>query len=656
MQHPFLQDLITVYAFGVVIVYFFRRLNQSAMAGFLITGVLIGPHGLGLVSSVHSVEVLAEAGIMLLLFSVGIEFSLRKFSQMRTVFWRAAPLQVLSHVAVVSLLASYAGINIGLGILLGLLVALSSTAVVLRLFVERGESDSLHGRITLGILIFQDFCIVPGILLLPMLGSQQLGWMPLFLALAKAVAIIVGVLFAARYFFPRLLHQITLTQSRELFVITCILMFLGTAWLTSRAGLSLALGSFLAGLILSESEYSHQIFAEIRPLRDSLNSLFFISVGMLVNPSFVWPNLWMLAGLIVLLVVSKGALSAGAVLASGFPLQTALLAGLPLAQIGEFSFVLLNEATELGMVPADWYQIILSCAIITMILSPALMSLSRRLLSMSMVSRVAGSLAVRSGHGQEPSEIIRDHVLICGFGASGRNIARVLKENAIPYLILELNPQLVRESRSNNEPILYGDCTEPLILEHVGVRYARAMVLAVSDPFSTGRAVSAARSLNREVPILVRTKYLSEIDALYNLGASEVVAEEFEASIELLTRILRLYHVPRARVAEEIKNIRDQRYEIFRERRLTVPRLRLSSELEIYTETFEVPPDSGVRGRRVAEIGLHERAGTLILGIIRSRETLSNPGPNDTIHTGDRLVLSGTKEQLDRARQILECS
>lgn len=653
----FLKDLVAVYGFGVLVVYVFQKLRQSPIVGFLVAGLLVGPYGLSLVSERESVEVLAEIGVMLLLFSLGLEFSLKKFAQMRYVVLGTGSLQVISTVLMVLGIAVYAGLMARQGVLFGFLVALSSTAIVLKLLAERGELDSIHGRIALGILIFQDFCVVPMIVIVPLLASPESIWLPLAEALAKAALMIAAVLVLARYLFPAFLEQIVRTRSKELFVISCIFMFLGTAWVTSEAGFSLALGSFLAGLILSESEYSHQIFADIRPFRDSLNSLFFISIGMLMNPTFVWEHAGSVLSVVGAIVLGKGVLITAAVLASGFPMAVGLLVGLSMAQIGEFSFILLRAGSEAGLFAGAGYQIMISAAVITMLLTPALFFIARRLVSMPAVSRWGNFLpGARTLSGMESSapQKWRDHVIVCGFGVSGKNIARVLRENKIVYVVLELNAQKVREERKEGEPIYFGDCTDSQILDHAGIRQARVLILAISDPFSSRRAVATARALNHNLVILVRTKYMADIDVLYNLGATEVVAEEFEASIELMTRILRVYHLPRALVASEIKAIREQRYGIFRRPRATVPRLRLSEELDVYTETFEVTDRSPMTQKPIAETGIRRDSGAFILGIIRDGQTLNNPGPGEIVRPGDRLILSGTKEQLNRAMELLE--
>jgi CPA2 family monovalent cation:H+ antiporter-2 len=654
-QVPFLRDLVVVYSFSAAVVYLFHKLNQSAIVGFLVAGILVGPYGLSLVGGTESVHVLAEIGVMLLLFSLGLEFSLEKLLQMRHVVLGTGSAQIITTILLVLAVTVYLDISPPMGVFLGFLIALSSTAIVVKVLMERREIDSIHGRVALGLLIFQDLCVVPMIVIIPLLAGQETHWLAVGQALLTAFLIIAAVVIVARYVFPLVLHQIVGTRSKELFVITAILMFLGTAWITSEAGFSLALGAFLAGLILSGSEYSHQVFADIRPLRDSLNSLFFISMGMLVDPAFVWSHLGTVLAVLGSVVIGKALIVAGAVLVTGLPLQVAILNGLGLAQIGEFSFVLLEEGAGVALVPPDWYQIILSVAVVTMILTPSFFSLSRLLVSVPIVGKwaVLTSRARTIRELDAAKEELKDHVILCGFGASGRNIARALKANNIAYVVLELNAQTVRGERRNGEPIYFGDCTDSKILEHAGILQARVIVFAISDPFSTRRVVRVTRDLNRDIVILIRTRYISEFDELYKLGATEVVPEEFEASIELLTRILRIFHLPRQLVALEVKSIREGRYGLFRKSKATVPRLRLSKDLDVYTEAVAVKKESAVCNKAIAESGLRRKSGALILGIVRDGQTINNPSASETILPGDLLILSGSKDQLDRAMQLL---
>ena len=649
-QAHFLRDLVVIYGVAALVVFVFQKLRQSNIVGFLMTGVLVGPFGLSLINDTESVHLLAEIGVMLLLFSLGLEFSFKKLMQIRHVVFGTGLLQVSVTVLAGLGVARLLGLDFRVAVFLGFLVALSSTAIVLKMLLERGEIDSVHGRVSLGVLIFQDLCVIPMIVVVPPLAQQGPVWLDFASALGEATVILVVVMVLARRVFPAFVQQVMESRSKELFVITSLWILLGMTWGLAQFGFSLALGAFLAGLTVSESKHSQQIFVDIRPFRDGLNSLFFISIGMLVDTGFIWSHPAEVLVSIGAVVVGKAVILILAVWLTRLPVQVALVVGASMAQIGEFSFVLLEEGLKSGLVPEDLYQLVLASAVVTMILTPFLSLIPRKLAHgrvASQVRRLGRGASIREL--DSASEIMHDHVLICGFGVTGRSIASVLKANKLAYAILELNARAVREERKNGEPIFFGDCTDPDILAHAGISRARVQVIALSDPFATRLAVKSARTLNPELVILARNKYLAEIDTLLNLGATEVISEEFETSIELLSRTLRVYNFPRQLVAQEIKSIRDGRYEIFREQQNTVPRIRLSTQLDIYTETFKIETDSAMSGRRIDETNLRQESGAFILGIIREGETLSHPGPATTIQTGDLLVMSGTKGQLKKA-------
>ncbi|MBN2242588.1 MAG: cation:proton antiporter [Acidobacteria bacterium] len=654
-ESQFIRDLVIVYGLGAVVVFFFQKLRQSNIVAFLFTGILIGPYGFSLVSETASVYILAEIGVMLLLFSLGLEFSFRKLMRIRRVVFGTGSVQVGATILIAAGIAALAGIPIRTAVFFGFMAALSSTAIVVKMLFERGETDTVHGKVALGILIFQDLCVVPMIVLVPILAGPGPLWQPLGLALGKAAAVLVLVALLARYAFPWFLYHVVGTRSKELFIITALWILLGMSWALSLFGFSLALGAFLAGLTISESEYSDQIFADIRPFRDGLNSLFFISIGMLVDIRFILENAGFVFLMILGIVLGKAAITAVSVAATRLPLKVGILVGLSMAQIGEFSFILLQAGMKSGLVESSWHQKIISASVATMILTPLLIRISHAIMANSRLYDLIRKFgaAGETFELKSRSAVVQDHVVICGFGVTGQNIAGILKANKIPYLILELNAQTVREHKRQGQPIFYGDCTDAGILLHAGIMRARVTLIALSDPVATRAAVKSARSLNSEVVILARNKYLAEIDELCNLGATEVISEEFEASIELLARILRVYHLPRQAVAQEIKSIRDGRYRIFRDLDTTIPRLRLSTSLDVYTETHPIEADSPLCGLTISESGLRQKTGALILGIVREKDTLNNPQPSVALEAGNLLIMSGTKDQLKKAIQLI---
>jgi CPA2 family monovalent cation:H+ antiporter-2 len=654
-QAHFLRDLVIVYGFGALIVYLFHKLRQSNIVGFLVTGIIVGPFGLSLIGDTATVHILAEIGVMLLLFSLGLEFSFKKLLQIRYVVFGTGSMQVVSTILLVMGIAALARMSLRTSIFLGFVVALSSTAIVVKMLFERAETDSIHGKVSLGILIFQDLCVVPMIIIIPLLKETGPIWIPLGRALGMSVVVIGAVIMLARYALPHFFRHIVGTRSKELFVIAALWILLGMSWALSLVGFSLAIGAFLAGLAVSESEYSHQVFADIRPFRDGLNSLFFISIGMLVDIGFISGNAATVLLVILAVLVGKAILITLSVAVTRIPLLVGVMVGFSMAQIGEFSFILLEVGMRSGLVETSLYQHIISSSVATMLLTPLFFWLSRALLANSRLGTLIRKFGTRASilKLDEQSKSMKDHVVICGFGVTGQNIAKVLKANSITYIILELNARTVREQRQKGEPIFYGDCADMGILTHAGIVNARIILLVLSDPMATRAAVKAARLLNREIIILTRNRYMAEIDGLLNLGANEVISEEFESSIELLARILRVYHFPRQVVAQEIKSIRDARYQIFRHRETTIPRLRLSTELDVYTETHRIDEDSAISGLTISETRLRQKTGALILGIVRESDTLNNPDPSVTIQPGNLLIMSGTKDQLKNAIDMI---
>jgi CPA2 family monovalent cation:H+ antiporter-2 len=557
-HYELLLDLLILFGFAALVAVVLQRARQSTIVAYLLTGMLVGPSGLGLITNREAIELMAEIGVVLLLFTIGIEFSLKKLLKMRQVVLGAGSRQVVLTIVVSLAVALLLGYPWRQSFLWGFLIAASSTAIVLKLLFDRRELESPHGRAILGVLLFQDLCVVPMMAVIPALTAATASVaLSIVVALAKSLAVVALILLAARYFFPPLWRHIVFLRNKEIFLLATIFFSLGTAYLSAVLGLSLAIGAFLAGLALSESEYAHQILSDILPFRDSFNSLFFISVGMLLDLGFArsqWPLVLGLAAGILALKTLTGMSS---VMLLGFPLRMSLLVGLGLAQVGEFSFILLRQGYELNLLDESAYQVFLAAAVVTMILTPLLIQVSPRL-----VARVPELPALRRFF-PEPGEAeleqaappLRDHVILCGYGLNGRMSARVLRQAAIPYLILDTNPENVRRAAAEGEPIFFGDGSKAEILEKAGAERARAIVYAISDPFVLERAVAAARATNPRLQVFARTKRLEEAAPLQRAGASEVVAEELEAADEMIIRLLKLFGVSRAEAYQQVSTL-----------------------------------------------------------------------------------------------------
>jgi CPA2 family monovalent cation:H+ antiporter-2 len=633
-------------------------LRVPVTVGFILTGILAGPHLLGLVKAINEVEILAEIGVILLLFTIGVEFSLANLLQIRQSVLIGGPIQVAATCLAGLFLALQAGKSMGEAVFIGFLVSLSSTAIVLKLLQERSEVDTPHGRTSLGILIFQDIIIVPMMLFVPLLSgtSANIG-VSFLILLAKGMLVILLVIVSAKWVVPHVLFQITRTGNRELFLLSIVLICIAVAWLTAQAGLSLALGAFLAGLIVSETEYSHQALGNILPFRDVFASFFFISIGMLLDVNFLLKNPAIIALLTLWVLLVKAILAGSAVLLLRFPLRTAVLVGLALCQVGEFSFILSKVGENLGLFSGDTYQLFLDVTIFTMLITPVMIALAPRaadfVLQWPLPQRLKlGSLLPEKIDKSTPS----DHLIIIGFGVNGRNLARAAKTGGIPYVIIEMNPETVQKERQRGEPIFYGDATQEEILKHANIHEARVVVVVINDPAATRRIVNLARGLNTRAYIIVRTRYLQELPSLFKLGADDVVPEEFETSMEIFTLVLRKYLVAKEEIERFVTEVRADGYlmlrGISRESDTLRDGLRHLHDFEI--NTFRLDQQAPLAGKSLAEVELRKKYGVTVLAIRRDSRMLPNPEPDMQLLAGDLLIVMGTPENLSNSTRLFK--
>lgn len=653
MEYPFLQSLVIIFGVSALVVFVLHRAKIPSIVGFLISGVIIGPYGIGLIGDTHAVEMMAEVGVILLLFTIGIEFSMAKLARIRKSVIIGGGGQVLLTIVLSALAFSSATVDARRAVFWGFLTALSSTAVILKILAEKGETDSPHGRVMVGILIFQDLCVVPLMLLIPSLAGEGPEIAVVALKMGKAALIIAAVLLSARWLVPKLLHEVVSTRSRELFITTIILLCLGIALITSRFGLSLALGAFLAGLMVSESEYAHQATSDILPFKESFIGLFFVSVGMLMNIGYMVDHVWVVMLSVLFVIGLKTVTGTVAALLAGASLRTAMHAGLGLAQIGEFSFVLAVAGRESGLISEMFYQIFLSASVLTMMISPVMLDIAPSISGWIMSRRVMARMNRLQGasSGEALPGAMQDHIIIVGFGLNGRNLARVLREVGIPYAILEMNSDTVRAMKKKGEPINYGDGTSPEILRHMGAEHARLLVVAISDPASTRRIVSAARHQNPELYVIVRTKYLAEVDDLTALGADEVIPEEFETSIEIFARVLNRYRFPRHVIMDMAERIRSNSYTALRSIDLPKRHIFAQDRLlpEIALDGISVPEKSPLAGRSIAELEIRKKTGVTIIAVRRADTVLTNPDPAFRLQEGDIVLFTGDMKSMNRA-------
>jgi CPA2 family monovalent cation:H+ antiporter-2 len=556
----YLRDLVIILGSGVIIVTVFHRLRLPAIAGFILSGVLVGPQGFGFINDVHQVEVLAEFGVALLLFGIGVELSLEKLRRLWKLIIAGGALQVGLTVLAVFAISKTFDVPGNSAVFIGFLLALSSTAIVMRGLQQRGEIDAPHGRLILGILVFQDFCVVPMMLAIPILIGTDVLPNVYLVTILRAVGIIVAVLLAALFIIPRILNLIAKTRQRQLFILSVFLICIGTAWLITWSGASLAIGAFIAGLVVAGSEYRHQALADLISFREVFASIFFVSIGMLLVPSIIVENMFLVLAILIAVLVGKSVIVFVTAKIPRMPLRVCMMTAVTLSQIGEFSFVLLFSVQGSGLIDKTLESNLISAAILSMFVTPFAMSFSprlaaglgklpllRRLLEVDMAEDATGLVSE-----------MRDHVIVGGYGFAGRELSKALKDYGIQHVIVDLNVENVRIASQKGVYAFFGDVTSQDVLMKLGAKYARELVLLVNDPSAAEQAVRVARKLAPGLHIVVRTHYLLDIEPILATGADDVVPAEREAAVEVTSLVLNRHQVDSQRIAYHSLRIRNQ--------------------------------------------------------------------------------------------------
>ncbi len=657
MEFDFLRQLLIVLSATLGIVYVFQKLRLPTIVGFLLVGLFIGPNGAALIEGFAQVEILAEIGVALLLFTIGVEFSMAAlFSLQRRVIW-AGLSQIVVTVVVVGALARLLGAPTPQAIFIGFLIALSSTAIVLRIYHERGELHSIHGRSVSGVLFLQDLSIVPMMLLVPVLGRSEVAslW-DIVWASSKAIVTLVLIVVVARRVLPFLLHHIAVLKNREIFILVVLWICLGTAWLTAQTGLSLALGALVAGLVISESELSHQIVAEVLPLRDCFSGIFFISIGMLLDLEVLRLDFLSALAQFLSILLLKGGIACLAFWVFYRSVSLATILGFSLAQVGEFSFVLAKSGVHYDLLTGKDEQMFLATSILSMIATPWLIQIGHRLARGPERLRAQGPMDTMDHPAPAIEPPGQGHVIVVGYGVNGKNLAHVLNEVGIRYRILELDPDLVRSAAAEGAAVFFGDAVQPEILRQAGLDSARVLVIAISDPSATVRVVSQARRLRPDIYIIVRTRYVAEIEPLYHLGANEVIPEEFETSIEIFARVLDRYHIPRNLISLQVEMIRQGHYGMLRGLRLRGKQLDELNRflVGVTADIYMILDNSPALGKSLAEIDLQHRSGATVIAVVRDGKYFYRFDVDFRLSAGDMLVLLGAHKALDDAGQILQ--
>ncbi|MGE9986400.1 cation:proton antiporter [Desulfovibrio sp. SGI.169] len=647
MEVPFLYEIVIIFLLSIVVTIVCNRLKLPATVGFLLTGVLCGPSLLGIVSNREAIDHVADIGVAMLLFTIGMELSGDALSRLKRPVFLGGSLQIGLTVLAITGIAVLEGSSYQKGVLWGCLVALSSSAIVLRLLQERGGSNTPTGRLALAILVFQDIMVAPMLLCVPLLaGALNLSLESALFSVLWVALALGGVLLFAHFGLNRLMEAVMRTRTREILLLTTLGLCLGMALLTSALGLSLSLGAFLAGLLLARSQYSMSVISGILPYRDVFMSLFFISVGMMLNVDFFGRHFFSIVLSTLLFIIIKSLLTLPAVLIQGYPLRAAIITSLSLAQVGEFAFVLAASALSAGLFDMIAYQNFLAMSVLTMMLTPGLIAVAPRLANLVAGWRNEKKLEEEKDKSGDDSSL-EDHLIIVGFGISGKHLAHVAHESGIPYTILEMNPETVHRYH-DKEPISHGDATQPVVLEHLGVERARVLAIIISDPAAVRAITIEARRFNPNLYIVARTRFVTEVAPLRRLGANDVIAEEFETSIEVFSRVLTQYLVPRQDIDAFAARIRQANYRMIR---------RMSNAVDPLEEMVSRLPDMGVQAMRLgknsplcglplSQSGLRPNYGVTVVAIHRQGEIHASPEPQNCLEADDIVYLFGKTDKL----------
>jgi monovalent cation:H+ antiporter-2, CPA2 family len=650
-----LQVILLLLAVSVLTVTLFRRLHLPPILGYLFVGILVGPHGSGLVASTEETRFLAEFGVVFLLFAIGLEFSLPQMIAMKaSVFGLGG-----SQVAITGAGGALAGWLLGLtpraAVIAGAILALSSTAIVIKQLSEQVELNSEHGRLGVSILLFQDLAVIPLLVVIPILSGDNgtgMAW-PLFMAVVKAALVFATIMSVGHWLLRPLFHEIARARSAELFTLSVLLVSLAAAWLTHEAGLSLALGAFLGGMMLGETEYRHQIEADIRPFQDVFLGLFFVTIGMRVDFLSLLPSIhWVLLLTLALIVFKATAILLLARIA-GRSTATALRTGLLLAQGGEFGFVLLDLSLSTSLLPGDAGQMLFAAIIFSMATSPFLVRYNGRLAQTFCAMR-GGSDFAELQTIQEETDKLQQHVIICGYGRIGQNIGRLLDREGFLYVALDLDPAVVREAYEAGEPVHFGDATRQEILQASGLDRASALVLTFEDHPSAMKILSHVRKSATTLPVLVRTKDDTHLEALEAAGAAEVMPEAVEASLMMGSQLLLLLKVPGSRIFKIMREIRENHYKLLRDffHGQEAQDMAHGEPFQERLHTVTLPKHAFAVDHTIEQLHLWDWEVS-ITAVRRGGIRGESPAPETRLQAGDVLVLAGTPQHLEHAEGLL---
>lgn len=655
MELGVLKDIVIIFALSTFVNFIFTRIKVPAIIGYLITGVIAGPHLLALINSPENVEVMAEIGVILLMFTIGLEFSINHLLNIRRIVFLGGFMQLLITAGVTMLVSRAYHFGWAEAVFVGFLTALSSTAVVLKLLQERSELTTHYGKTIVGILIFQDIILVPLLLFTPLLGGAtgNIG-SELLMLLLKATGIIIFIYIGNRWLMPRLLHLIAMTHSQELFLMSILLFCLAVAMLTNELGLSLAFGAFLAGLMISDSEYSHSAFGNLIPFKDVFTSFFFVSIGMLLDLGFVYDHPWLVIATVLLVIVLKTVVAGFTAFTLGHTFFGTVVVGLSLAQVGEFSFILARLGLTNKIITPYHYQLFLAVAITSMALSPMLIQVSKPLASLILRLPLPPFL-VNGLFPLKQVEIpeLKSHIVLIGKDSRAINLAAMVKKMDLPFTSIVFDPDRARQQIENGNLAVFGDATNEPVLRQAYVHNAEMVIISIGNLITAMSIVEHVRRMNKHAYIIVRTRHVTDIEELYRLGATQVIPEEFETAIDFFERILGKYLIPRMEIERAIARIREDNYGIFRDKGKVGGYSLLKDIPDIEIAAVKVGEKSVFAGKTIAETALRKTCGVTMVAVKHGDRVIPNPEPSTLISGSDIAYLLGKPEMIAIATDLL---
>lgn len=656
MEFTILKDILIIFALSTLVNFIFTKIKVPSIVGYLLTGVVAGPHLTGVISNHENIEVLAEIGVVLLLFTIGLEFSLKHLIKIRkTVFWGGFIQFSFTTLAILGIASMY-DLDLKGALFVGFLTALSSTAVVLKILQDRSEITSNYGRTVLGVLIFQDLILVPLLLFTPIIGGEstdvinEIFWMGL-----KSLGIILFVIFGNKLFMNKLLHAIAMTKNQELFLMSILLICLSVAFLTAELGMSLAFGAFLAGLMISESEYSHNAFGHIIPFKDTFSSFFFVSIGMLLDLQFVVDNIGLVMGTVFLVIFIKMIIASGAAFILGHTMRGVILVGLALAQVGEFSFILAKMGDSYNLISQYYYQLFLAVAVVTMSLSPFMIMVARPL-SNAVMKLPLPKKFVEGLFPLKQIEIpnLKNHLLLIGKDPRVISMSVMARHVKIPYISIIFDPAIVKARQEKGETVIYGDAQNLPILEKAHTETAGVIVISIGDLATALSVTEKTRQINRHAPIIVRTKQIDDAEDLYKAGATQVLPEEFESAIEMFERALTKFLMPKDEIEVTIGQIRKNNYGLVRDIKKRPRRSILSNLPNLEISALRVAEDSPIADHTLSEMDFRVTYGVTVVAIKRGDKLIDHPGPQTSVHENDIVYVLGKQDQIAHAVNLFE--